>query len=186
MLALYGTGHNLLATPSGRRLYIIDYQVPLKAKRSDPIGKIDGLGVTDSGSLCLIELKAPRQRGDSPLRALLECLAYLAVVEANRAGLDPEVAGVHPGFDPDRRPMALVVGPRAWWSAWEQCPPAGDWRSALAGLSAAIAQALEVSIAYGALDGHEPAHLKLGLNGNAPVLTNWPTLGSVAGLPEFR
>ena len=185
MLALYGSGHNTLTTPSGRGLRIIDYQVPLKAQRSDPIGKIDGLGLTDSGSLCLIELKAPRQRGDSPFRALLESLAYLAVIEANRAALDQEIASVHPGFDPGRRPTVLVVGPRAWWSAWERCAAAGDWKSALARLSAATGQMLDVSITYAALDGHEPAHLELGLNGNAPLLTNWPTLGPVPGLTEF-
>lgn len=185
MLALYGTGQNTLATPTSRQLRIIDYQVPLKAKRSDPIGKVDGLGLTDRGSVCLIELKAPRHRGDSPLRALLESLSYLAVVEANWPDLASEIAAAHSAFDPAQRPTALIAGPRSWWTAWEGCTPAGDWKQSLADLTTATAQSLDVSIAYGALDGHGPDNLHMGLNGQAPTLTEWPTLGPVPGLPEL-
>ena len=56
-------------------LKIIDYQTPLKARQADSrIGKIDLLGLVGD-RLTVIELKAGGG-SDSPLRALLEGLAY--------------------------------------------------------------------------------------------------------------
>ena len=46
---------------------------------------------------CVIELKVAGEsaRGDTPLRALLEGLAYCAIVEANAADIASEVAEQH-------------------------------------------------------------------------------------------
>jgi hypothetical protein len=84
-------GAGLFLQPTGLRLHLVDYQVPLKAAQSDRVGKLDLLGLLDDGTLCLVELKAPGERGDSPLLALLEALSYAAVVEANRNALDAEL-----------------------------------------------------------------------------------------------
>ena len=83
MMALFNAGS--LALPDGSQLRVVDYQTPLKARREDRTGKIDGAGLLPDGSLCLMELKSPKNgNGDSPFRALLESVAYAAVVEANR------------------------------------------------------------------------------------------------------
>ena len=86
-----------LVGPGGGPFRVVAYQVPLKARRSDPVGKVDGVALLGDGRCCLVELKAPSGRGDSPLRALLEVLSYAAVIDANRAAFDKELVGFHPG-----------------------------------------------------------------------------------------
>ena len=86
------------ALPDRRPLAIIDYQMPLKARQGDlGVGKVDLFAVVDGRLPCVIELKAAREttRGDTPLRALLEGLAYCAIVEANAADIASEVAEQH-------------------------------------------------------------------------------------------
>ena len=84
MMALFNAGS--LVLPDASKIRMIDYQTPLKARRGDRTGKIDGAGLLPDKSLCLMELKAPKKGyGDSPLRALLESIAYAAVVEENHA-----------------------------------------------------------------------------------------------------
>ena len=57
---------------------LLDYQFPLKARRSDAcLGEVDLLGATDEGRLVVIELKVSRKNGspgDTPLLALMEGL----------------------------------------------------------------------------------------------------------------
>jgi hypothetical protein len=72
------------------------YPVPLKAQSSDAIGKIGAVGLLDDAIVCVLELKAPAARGDSPLRALLEGLSYAVVVDANREDFDAELHQRHP------------------------------------------------------------------------------------------
>jgi hypothetical protein len=76
MLALSGwcARGGRLVGPGGDAFRVVAYQIPLKARRSDPVGKVDGVALLGDGRCCLVELKAPNGRGDSPLRALLEVL----------------------------------------------------------------------------------------------------------------
>ena len=84
MMALFNEGS--IQLPGGDHVWILDYQTPLCARRSDGAGKIDATGLTPRGSLCLMELKSPRDnKGDSPLRALLECLSYAAAAADSTA-----------------------------------------------------------------------------------------------------
>ena len=80
-------GSTSLLLPDGRPLKLLDYQVPLKARRGDTgIGKIDLFGVIAGTISCLIELKVPARgggRSDTPLRAFLEAFTYCAVFESN-------------------------------------------------------------------------------------------------------
>lgn len=61
---------------------IIDYQTPLKAKRSDEAGKIDLLAY-DGTSLHILELKKPGSE-ETMLRCVLEGYTYLKTVDAER------------------------------------------------------------------------------------------------------
>lgn len=75
---------------SGERFRFLDYQFPLQARQSDKaIGKIDLVGVTNSGRFTVIELKRKpereNQRGETPLAALMQGLRYAAIVSANLA-----------------------------------------------------------------------------------------------------
>lgn len=80
-VALYNAsrGGAAFVLPDQRQLEIIDYQMPLKARRDDRrIGKVDLFAVVDGRLPCVVELKTASEsaRGDTPLRALLEGLAY--------------------------------------------------------------------------------------------------------------
>jgi hypothetical protein len=48
-----------LVAPGGDPLRVVAYQVPLKAARFDPVGKVDGVALLGDGRCCLVELKAP-------------------------------------------------------------------------------------------------------------------------------
>lgn len=60
---------------------VIDYQVPLKSKQSDRVGKIDLMTFDEStGILRLIELKAPKSK-ETLLRCVLEIYTYYKTVD---------------------------------------------------------------------------------------------------------
>ena len=61
--------------PDFRKLQILDYQMPLKARQTDAgVGKVDLFGLLSTGEACIIELKAAGSR-DTPLEAMIEVLA---------------------------------------------------------------------------------------------------------------
>ncbi|SEF15179.1 hypothetical protein SAMN05444161_9203 [Rhizobiales bacterium GAS191] len=84
-------GQQTLALPDGDELRLLDYQVPLKAVRSDKIGKIDLVGLTQDKQLALVELKIG-ESDENPRIALLELLTYWAVVRGNLASINGELA----------------------------------------------------------------------------------------------
>lgn len=61
---------------------IIDYQTPLKSKRSDKAGKVDLLAF-DGRTLRILELKAPDSK-ESVLRCVLEGYTYLRTVSSDK------------------------------------------------------------------------------------------------------
>jgi len=101
---------------------LLDYQVPLKARQSDAgIGKVDILGVTVSGRVAVAELKVSTDssKGDNPLRALLESLAYCAIVEANASDISNEIEDTFSIETTGGRPNLVVMGPNDYWSTWK-------------------------------------------------------------------
>lgn len=79
------------------------------------------------------ELKVRRPGGgaDTPLSALLEALAYTAIVEANRKDLGRELAERALGV-PEGRPLPMLLGTDQYWRRWDESPAARGWREALA------------------------------------------------------
>lgn len=71
---------------------VIDYQIPLKNKRVDKIGKIDFMFVKN-GELCLAEIKAFGSN-ESALKAIMEVQTYYQVVDKAKLlsdfGLKPD------------------------------------------------------------------------------------------------
>jgi len=97
-----------------RTIRILDYQVPLKAAQFDKgIGKIDLSGCGPDGRLEVIELKVGRSAGvvgETPLRALLEGLAYaVSFVDLGDVGVKPGLDGNAPQLTGDLRPTVLSL-----------------------------------------------------------------------------
>ena len=165
-VALYNAsrGGAAFALPDQRPIEIIDYQTPLKARRGDRrVGKVDLFAVVEGTLPCVIELKtAPR---DTPLRALLEGLAYCAIVEANAADIASEVAERY--VLSASRPTLVVMAPDDYWAWYLDHPRAGRWLSSIRdlisglrgalGLEACLVALLDVEFEMGL--GGQPARL---------------------------
>jgi hypothetical protein len=188
VLAMFNASQTapLVRPGDGRSLTTFEYQVPLKARRNDPTGKIDALALLDDQRLCLVEVKCPSPGPkESPARALIELVSYFAVVQANREQFLGELAAHHLLPDVGRPMLGLILGPRWWWDSWETCKKAGDWKADFARLCAELGSAVGLSIACAALDGLSPEPVVFGFEGTAPRFVVTPTLGDVDGLPAL-
>ena len=135
---------------------LIDYQTPLKAKRSDKgIGKIDLLAVTDAGRLMIVELKVrnrSRSIPDSPISALFEGLCYAVLIEANQETLRQEIEDRFGGLVSSEPPVVLVLAPKSWWRKWLESKAAGNWWPAFETLLRRIEEKTGFSILLQAFD----------------------------------
>jgi len=117
--------------PGNRGLNIIDYQFPLKARQDDKgVGKIDLFGVIDDETPCVVELKVDQDggnRSDSPLRALLEGLAYCALVEANQKYIWEEAKNKFGIKLKGVQPHLMILAPEGYWSYFFNTSSAGNW-----------------------------------------------------------
>ena len=157
--------------PDGGSIELLDYQVPLKAQTSDAgIGKIDIFGLNDSTIPVVIELKVlGKGNPDTPLRALLEGLAYAAIVEANESAFRSEISGMERRTITSGRPDLLIAAPSDYWGYWSSKSAAGNWESACGDLTAEIAQKLSMDIAQVSIGAPD---LRLGLGGQRPRIIN--------------
>ena len=148
----------------------LDYQLPLKAKRSDiGIGKVDLLGLARQGQLLVVELKVTGHTGgrsDPPIVALLEGLRYAAILVANLARLSEEVRlATGSTLSEHAAPDVVVLGERSWWQTWRNVKDGSAALSALGrfadgirgqlGLALHFAEMADVSLTYGR-DGAAP------------------------------
>ncbi len=160
-------GGTAFRLPDGRSVTFLDYQTPLKARQSDTgVGKIDLFGVIDGRLPCVIELKVVG--GDTPLRALLEGLAYCALLEANIGEVAREAIEQHGTNVSPVRPVLIVLAPDDYWLWYIKNQRAGDWQRTVNTLSARIADDLDLEIHFLAL---RDATFQKGLHGTAPRLT---------------
>jgi hypothetical protein len=146
---------------------LLDYQVPLKAYRSDVgVGKIDLFGLSENGVPAVIELKVlGKNRADTPLRALLEALSYAAIVEANASAIGSEITANTRRTTASERPDLLVVAPADYWGYWGSKATADAWIESFGGLADGLARRLGVDIGLLSIGNPE---LKLGLDGARP------------------
>lgn len=159
------------AMPYGGSLDLLDYQVPLKAQRSDSgVGKIDIFGLTDTSVPVVIELKVfGKNSADTPLRAMLEALAYAAIVDANGAAFRSEISGMTGRRITSGRPDLLIAAPGDYWSFWSAKSAAAGWKQSCGDLASALAQRLGIDIEMVSIGspGLEP-----GLDGQPPRVTS--------------
>ncbi len=157
--------------PDSRHLEIIDYQTPLKAKQSDRgIGKVDLFGVLDKTLPTVIELKIEGQDGsysDTPLRALLEGLAYCAIVEANMSAITEEASSKFGLSLLATRPILIVMAPEAYWRGYLGHSSTGSWLPELLSVIEGLKSQLKLEVHMVALKG---AELEMGLGGKRPML----------------
>ena len=156
-------------SPRMGRFRVLDRQVPLQAERTDSrIGKVDLLGVTESGRLVVIELKVkpegrPRAREGNPAAALVQGLRYAAMVSANREVIANEAR--HLGADvSEDPPMVVVLAPQAWWGDWLELPGStrkamGDWEQEFDRLARDVEARLDLVVECLALEDVEPSEL---------------------------
>jgi hypothetical protein len=107
------------------RLQLLDYHVRVKTGAlNDPatkgIGRIDLIGLVDE-RLCVVKLRFLEPSatrcgvGDTPLRALLEGLAYSAIGAANRSELGLEISERFGRSVGDEPPLLLLLASPRYW-----------------------------------------------------------------------
>jgi len=172
-MAIFNASHDgkLFTLPNGRNIKFIDYQTPLKAKRSDKgIGKVDIFGVIDENLPSVIELKIEgqgRRSGDTPLRALLEGLAYCAIIEKNISKIRKEALSK---FDLDLlaiAPVLIIMAPEEYWKRFLQKRSAGAWLPVLNNIIELLSSELYLDIHMVSIKGSE---FEMGLDEKSPVL----------------
>jgi hypothetical protein len=159
--------------PNGSALDLLDYQVPLKARQSDRgVGKIDLFAIDDSNRPVVAELKIlGKNHADTPLRALLEALAYAAIVEANGDAFRSEIQELLGRRTTRERPDLLVAAPNDYWMMWDGREAAAGWFEAFSSLCAGVSARLGCVITLGGIGSPE---LQLGLEATRPRLITPP------------
>ncbi len=169
-----------MALPTGGTLEFLDYQTPLKAFQKDKgIGKVDLFGLIDGHRSTVIELKVRPStgRGDTPLRAYLEALAYCAIVEANAAEIASEATTRFGNSIGDLPPGLIVMAPQDFWAGYVGYPRAGQWWPVLNDLASAIDELLGLETHF---IGLRNVKFQMGSKGRNPHMTSQYTLVSVA------
>ena len=160
------------AMPDGTKFKLLDYQVPLKARRADTgIGKIDIFGLTEHGRAVVVELKSVGHSGgpgDPPPVALLEGLAYAAIVEANLERIAKEVRRTYDREMVPEKPVIVVLGEAGWWSGWRQV------KTALEAKTGEISKAIGIHIVFASLPNTQ---VDYGDRTKKPRLSQVPELG---------
>jgi hypothetical protein len=152
-------------------LLLLDYQIPLKARRGDKgIGKVDLFGVAGNSKPCVIELKihsANQGMADTPLRAFLEALAYCAIVEANMTDIAQEAFDKFGYEFTQGRPALVVMATEEYWSAYMNHQRTGDWWPVLRRLADSLEKSFGLESYFIAL---RDADFSMGLEGQKPKL----------------
>jgi hypothetical protein len=164
-----------LAFTNGESVKLLDYQFPLKSTNADDgIGKIDLLGITDDGTLVILELKTEGNLEDRRI-GLVEGLIYAAIVEANIHQIAKEITaafGVHVNCS---RPKLFFIAPPKFWTHELGYPS----RAELSGLVSEVAGEIPIDISL--LSLRDAELVKLGVNGEAPKVCGHAFLSPLMG-----
>ena len=186
-LAIWGASQTgaPMVLPNDETLEILDYQMPLKARRSDKgVGKVDLFGLIDGCRSTVIELKVRPTTGgygDTPLRAYLEALAYCAIVEANSCEIASEASTRFNKSIDGRSPGLVVMAPQDYWAGYAEHPKSGQWWTILSNLAAKSDSLLGLETHFLSLQN---ATFEMGSKGENPQLTGDCTMVGVAELMD--
>ncbi len=149
------------ALPDGSFLFPIDYQLPLKSHRDQAnagLGKID-LFCADSGGepwICELKVHSVRDgRVETPLKGLLEALAYCATLDADmrllsRESDDKKRMLLHV-VSPER-PNLMVLAPAEYWKCCNVAGTPYSWAEPLQAVSRRIEEALKLRVRFVRMD----------------------------------
>jgi hypothetical protein len=169
--------------PDGTALELLDYQVPLKARRADrEIGKIDMFGLTEHGRPVVVELKVIGHSdgsSDPPPVALLEGLRYAAIIEANLERIAHELRTKFGREMRTEKPDVVILGEAEWWSRWLATDDMV--KSALEKKAQAFSQALDLGIVFASLPDTQ---IQYGQQTTAPRLAEFPYFSYSQALPQ--
>lgn len=171
-----------ITLPDGRDLEILDYQMPLKARQKDKgVGKLDLFGLINDRRATVIELKVvpTTGRGDTPLRAYLEALAYCAIVEANVVDIANDANSQYGKAVEIKPPGLVVMAPIDYWVGYRTGLKSGQWWPVLRGFAKEIDDLLSIETHFLAL---ENATFQMGSIDQAPQLTGDCSVVGVADL----
>lgn len=154
-----GEGLDLPAAPAGDTFDSLAYQVPLKVRQSDPdtrIGKVDLVGCVPENRLALAMLKfvpptATRgSTGDTPLRALLEGLAYTAIIQANRQEVLAEIDEAYGRQISEEPPVLILLGNTRYWELCRkrEAQKGAAWINQMERLAQEIDENLGIEVRY--------------------------------------
>lgn len=143
--------------PDGTMLFPVEYQLPLKSHRGKAnasLGKTDLFCVESEGEPWITELKVHPVRNegvDTPLKALLEALAYCAILDADMGNLSRE------SNDKKRmllrtvsllRPNLLILAPTEYWDRCELAESHHCWREPLQALNQRIELTFRIKVRF--------------------------------------
>jgi hypothetical protein len=145
------------AIPDETILFPVDYQLPLKSHRDEAnalLGKVDLFCAESDGAAWISEVKIHSTRSgsvDTPLKALLEALAYCAT-------LDPDMQHLSRESDDKKnrllhvvspiRPNLLILATAEYWDVCDRAEARHCWRESLQALGQRIELALKVKVRF--------------------------------------
>jgi hypothetical protein len=143
--------------PDGTKLYSVDYQVPLKARR-DPanagLGKVDLLCVdaNDAAWVCELKIRSLRTtKVDTPFKACLQALAYCAILDPDMRLLsresDDKKKALRHVVSP-ARPNLLILAPQDYWDMCHLQESQHPWMKPLKDLKERIEAALRIKVRF--------------------------------------
>jgi hypothetical protein len=149
------------ALPDGTILFPVDYQLPLKSHRDEAnagLGKIDLFCVESAGEPWISEVKIHSVRNgrvDTPLKALLEALAYCATLDADMRYLsresDDEKRMLLHAVSP-MRPNLLILAPAEYWDLCDLEESRHYWKQALQALRRRVELAFKIRVRFVRID----------------------------------
>jgi hypothetical protein len=165
----------------------LDYQVrvktgPLEDPATKGIGRIDLLGLGPADRLVVSRLRYVEPSGtrcgvgDTPLRALLEGLAYCAIASANREEIAAEIGERFHRKPSDERPMLVVLASQRYWELCRkrEAQKGAAWIKEMDRLAEEIGRDVGVPVRYLALRLEGDPGWSYGEQG--PVLSGPPRL----------
>lgn len=117
-------------TPAWQQL--VAYQVPLfNTVSRSAWGHVDLLAITHDSQPVVIELKRGSSN-ETPLRALVECVAHMIAVAKNWEGISQEILQLdklksqfNATPTTSLRPRGLLLAPESYWETWSSDKPVG-------------------------------------------------------------
>jgi hypothetical protein len=140
--------------PDGTILFPVEYQLPLKSHRDEAnvgLGKVDLFCVESGGDPWITELKIQNGRLDTPLKAVLEALAYCATLAPDmrflsRESNDRKQTLLH--IASPMPPNLLVLAPAEYWDVCNLEEGRNSWREALQDLGRRIEETLKIKVRF--------------------------------------